>query len=156
MEYNQMKFSPTKHVLVKIFSEADSIPSYATRDASGMDIEAIEDKSIEPGKTVVLKTGLYVEIPPGYEIQVRPRSGISLKTPLRIANSPGTIDADYRGEIGVIMTNTGTDSITINKGDRIAQLVLCEVPKIQWVVAQSKDDLLGTSRGTGGFGSTGG
>ena len=107
---------------------------------------------IEPGETKLLQTGLKFEIPHGFELQIRPRSGLSLKTKLRVANAPGTIDSDYRGEVAVIMTNTGKETVTINHGDRIAQAVLSPVYQMEFVEC---DDLLETERGNGGFGSTG-
>ena len=120
-----------------------------------MDVRSIESVTLRPGEVYPVSTGLYVEIPQGFEIQVRPRSGLSLKTPLRVSNAPGTIDADYRGEIKVLMWNTGDQEVRILEGDRIAQLVLCEVPRIVWLQHSTLEALQPTERGEGGFGSTG-
>jgi dUTP pyrophosphatase len=127
------------------------IPQYAHKTDAGADVYAVEDTIIKPHTTQIVKTGIKVTIPIGYEIQVRPRSGLSLKTNLRIANAPGTIDSDYRGEIGIIMENNGNLSTTIKKGDKIAQLVISPVPMIEWDEVEELDS---TERGEGGFGST--
>jgi dUTP pyrophosphatase len=143
-------------VMVKVFNSGDhELPKYESTGAAGMDVFAKEDVTILSGMTTLVPTGLFVEIPLGYEIQVRPRSGLSLKTGLRVANSPGTVDSDYRGEIKVIMTNTSNFPIEIKKGDRVAQLVLCEVPQITWVEVNTQEELSDTNRGGNGFGSTG-
>jgi len=138
-------------VQIKKLSEDAVIPQYAHKTDAGADVYAIEDVTLKPHETQLIKTGISVAIPVGYEIQVRPRSGLSLKTGLRVANAPGTIDSDYRGEVCVIMTNTANLSQTINKGDKIAQLVISVVPMIDWVEV---DELDSTERGEGGFGST--
>lgn len=138
-------------VEIKKLDESAIIPEYAHKTDAGADVFALEETLIKPHETVLVKTGIAVAIPIGYEIQVRPRSGLSLKSTLRIANAPGTIDSDYRGEICVIMTNTGNLSYTINKGDKIAQLVIAPVPMIDWVEVK---ELSTTERGEGGFGST--
>ena len=117
---------------------------------AGADISAVEDTTIEPNETKIVKTGIAVSMPRGYMIQVYPRSGLSAKTGLRIANSPGTIDASYNKEIGVIITNTAATPYTIEKGTRIAQLVIMPVPMIKWKVVEELED-----SGRGGFGSTG-
>lgn len=158
-------------VFIEKCREGATLPSYARAGDAGMDICAAEDIVIRPGETVIIPTGLKLAIPEGYEIQVRPRSGVSFKTPLRLSNSPGTIDSGYRDELGIIMTNTsekssaeelllGLDSTgnrmstyKICKGERIAQIVLQEVPRIKLVEVASVKDI-GTDRG-GGFGSTG-
>lgn len=167
-------------VSIELCREGAILPGYARTGDSGMDIYAAEDVFIEPGQTVIIPTGLKLAIPEGYEIQVRPRSGISLKTPLRIANSPGTIDSGYRDELGVIANNSkyinlkDTNKETtkamnevytleskgnkagiykIKKGDRIAQIVLQKVPRIKFRVVDSVKNI-GEDRG-GGFGSTG-
>lgn len=130
------------------------IPEYSRPGDAGMDVFAVCNVIIPPQETVLVKTGLKVAITEGYEIQIRPRSGLSLKTPLRIPNSPGTIDAGYRDEIGVIISNTSlTESYEIKKGDRIAQMVIQRVPMIQWVTTESVS-ARGQDRG-GGFGSSG-
>lgn len=155
-------------ILVEVCRENISLPEYANFGDAGMDIRAAVDFDILPGETVVIPTGLKVAIPVGYEIQVRPRSGVSLKTPLRVVNSPGTIDSGYRDEMGVIIHNSSKEgnevySISekgnkqgiyrIKKGDRIAQLVLNEVPVIKWKQVEDVS-VEGTNRG-GGFGSSG-
>ncbi|MBR3918700.1 MAG: dUTP diphosphatase [Clostridia bacterium] len=141
-------------VFVELCREDVQIPQYAREGDAGMDIRAAETVVIAPKKTVLIPTGLKVAIPDGYEIQVRPRSGLSLKTPLRVANSPGTIDAGYRDEVCIIMQNTSDDSeFTIEKGDRVAQFVLQRVPRICFTPVESVKDI-GENRG-GGFGSTG-
>ncbi len=120
---------------------------------SGADIRSNQHATIQPGGYELIKTGLFVEIPYGYEIQIRPRSGLALKHGITVLNSPGTIDSDYRGEIGVILINHGKESFDINVGDRIAQMVLSKVEHIQWHALGSLDS--GTKRGEKGFGSTG-
>ena len=147
-------------ILFKRLSQDAIIPAYATPGASGMDVASPVDCLIDAGKTVLIKLGLAVAVPDGWELQVRPRSGLSLKTKLRLPNAPGTIDSDYRGEVGVIIENTDVDpnfvfmppAFRINRGDRIAQLVLCPVARAEMVEV---DELPDTQRGTGGFGSTG-
>lgn len=144
---------------VQVYCESrHGLPVYAHMFDSGMDVCAnlpVEGSSIivPADGTVIVPTGLFVAVPPGYEFQVRPRSGMSYKTGLRIANSIGTIDAPYRGEIGVIIWNTGPD-FRIDDGKEIAQLVLAPVYVCKWVSVTSKDQLPETSRGTGGYGST--
>lgn len=149
----------------KLHSDA-VIPQYQTAGASGFDLHALEDITINPGETKLVKTGLAVAVENGYELQVRPRSGLSLKTPLRVANSPGTVDADYRGEVCVIITNTleplmkgyepeDDDRQTfalIKKGDRVAQGVICPVLQVEF---EEVKDLNETDRGSNGYGSTG-
>lgn len=148
-------------VIVDIYSESrHGLPEYARMFDSGMDVRANLSnpdsiRTILPGCTDLIPTGLFVAIPPGYEFQVRPRSGLSLKTKLRVANAPGTIDSPYRGEICIIMENIGTDTLTLADGDRAAQLVLSPVLKCVWNQVVHKSDLSTTDRGEGGFGSTG-
>lgn len=130
------------------------IPTRGSDKASGLDLYALEDIKIYAGDTVLAKTGIAFGIPDGYEIQVRPRSGLSLKTPLRVANTPGTVDADYTGECCVLIWHAGTNGpYHIKKGDRIAQAVLCPVILPELVEV---DSLEITERGASGFGSTGG
>ncbi len=130
------------------------LPRYETLGASGMDVRAQLSVSVSilPGDRVVIPTGLKVEIPEGYEIQVRPRSGWAIRDGLTVINSPGTIDADYRGEIQIGLVNLGEKELVINDQDRIAQLVLCPVFQVRWEVASA---LSTTVRDAGGFGSTG-
>lgn len=145
--------NPRETIKVKIqkINENAVLPTYAHDTDAGADIYAIEDVVLKPHSTNIVKTGLKVAIPAGYEIQIRPRSGLSLKTTLRIANAPGTIDSEYRGEVGVIIENTGNLSVTISKGDKIAQMLIAPTPMIEW---EEVDELDETSRGEGGYGST--
>ena len=129
------------------------LPAYATDGAAGMDVVAAEAVTLKPGQRHAVATGLAIAIPDGYEIQVRPRSGLALKHGISVPNTPGTIDSDYRGELKVIMINHGTDEFPIARGDRIAQLVLAPVTQAEWDEVEELDD---TARGSGGFGSTGG
>jgi len=129
------------------------LPAYATDGAAGMDVLAAEDVTLAPGGRHAVATGLAVAIPHGFEIQVRPRSGLALKHGISVPNTPGTIDSDYRGELKVIVINHGTDTFTIHRGDRIAQLVLAPVIRASWLPVDELDE---TVRGEGGFGSTGG
>ena len=128
-----------------------ALPAYATEGAAGMDVVAAEDVSIAPGARHAVATGLSVAIPEGYEIQVRPRSGLALKHGITVPNTPGTIDSDYRGELKVILINHGPETFPIARGDRVAQLVLAPVTQAQWEEVEALDD---TARGAGGFGST--
>jgi dUTP pyrophosphatase len=143
-------------ITVRVFRDVKGkkveLPRYMSRHAAGMDVRAAESAEIPPGRTVLVKTGLYVEVPPGYELQVRPRSGLALKHRLLVPNAPGTIDADYRGEVGVILMNGGEEPFSVAEGDRVAQLVLCRVYEAQW---EECDELNETGRGGGGFGHTG-
>lgn len=129
------------------------LPAYATDGAAGMDVVAAEDVTIAPGARHPVATGLSVAIPQGYEIQVRPRSGLAFKHGITVPNTPGTIDSDYRGELKVLLINHGTEDFAIARGDRVAQLVVAPVTQGLW---QEVDELDATQRGTGGFGSTGG
>lgn len=128
------------------------IPQYKTSGSAGFDLYTIEDVEIQPGETKQIRTGLIFEIPEGYEIQIRPRSGMSLKTPLRISNAPGTIDSDYRGEVMIIAENTSIVPFSVEKGTRIAQGVLQKVPQAEFIEVEKVSE---TERGEGGFGSTG-
>lgn len=148
------------NVLIKKLSHFDEsfpLPSYETKGAAGADVRAsLEDKDqlvIKPGQRVLVPTGLSMEIPLGYEVQVRPRSGLSFKTGLMVLNSPGTVDSDYRGEVKIILGNLGDKDEVINHGDRVAQLVLAPVVQAAYVL--TTQELSETDRGTGGFGSTG-
>ncbi|MGZ5792214.1 MAG: dUTP diphosphatase [Croceibacterium sp.] len=133
--------------------EGLDLPRYATAGAAGMDVLSAEDVTLAPGARHAVATGLAVAIPPGYEIQVRPRSGLALKHGIGVPNTPGTIDSDYRGELKVILINHGGEPFAIHRGDRIAQLVLAPVTQAEWNEVAELDD---TARGAGGFGSTGG
>jgi dUTP pyrophosphatase len=137
---------------IKKLNQDAQIPKYATPGSAGFDLAAIQQIEIAPGETELVKTGLAVAVPHGFELQVRPRSGTSLKTGLRVANAPGTVDSDYRGEVCVIMTNIGNTTQIINAGDRIAQGVICPVYQIEFEETDTLDD---TQRGSNGFGSTG-
>ncbi|QSB44620.1 dUTP diphosphatase [Tsuneonella flava] len=134
-------------------SEGLPLPAYATQGAAGMDVLAAEDVTIDPGARHAVATGLAMAIPAGYEIQVRPRSGLALKHGITVPNTPGTIDSDYRGELKVILINHGAEPFAIARGDRVAQLVLAPVTQARWCEVDELDE---TDRGAGGFGSTGG
>ena len=128
------------------------MPAYATSHAAGMDVVSAEDVTIEPGGRHAVATGFAMAIPEGYEVQVRPRSGLALKHGISLPNTPGTIDADYRGELKVILINLGNDPFVIARGDRIAQLVAAPVQMARFIQVEELDE---TVRGSGGFGSTG-
>lgn len=127
-------------------------PVYGSEGAACFDIASNENVNIDPGQTLVVNTGLKMEVPKGYEVVIRPRSGMSAKSGIRVANSPGTIDSDYRGWVGVILHNTGEEKVIIRKGDRIAQAKLQKAEQVQFIYGRI--DTL-TERGAGGFGSTG-
>ncbi|MCB1556290.1 MAG: dUTP diphosphatase [Alphaproteobacteria bacterium] len=131
-----------------------NLPTYATAQSAGMDLTAALEEAIElaPGERALIPTGLSIALPAGYEAQVRPRSGLALKHGVTVLNSPGTIDADYRGEIGVILINHGQEDFTIERGMRIAQMVIARHETVHWTVVQELNE---TARGQGGFGSTG-
>jgi len=141
-------------ILIKRLSKEVSLPKYETSGSSGMDLAANIDASIElgSGKSVIVPTGLAVALPRGFEIQIRPRSGLAAKKNISVLNTPGTIDSDYRGEIKVILINLGDQKFTIEKGLRIAQMVVCPVVKAQ---LEEVNELNDTARGEDGFGSTG-
>jgi dUTP pyrophosphatase len=130
------------------------LPEYATADAAGMDLVAavMNAVTLAPGERGLIPTGLAIALPPGYEAQVRPRSGLALKHGVTLLNSPGTIDADYRGEVGVILVNLGQAPFTVERGLRIAQMVVAPVTRVTWHETEALPD---TARGIGGFGSTG-
>jgi len=129
------------------------LPSYATEGAAGMDVVSAEDLDLMPGQRHAVATGLRLAIPAGFEIQVRPRSGLALRHGITVPNTPGTIDSDYRGELKVILINHGTEPFPIRRGERIAQLVPAAVTHASW---EEVPELCETERGSGGFGSTGG
>ena len=140
---------------VKIINKSNNpTPSYETSLSAGMDLRAyIEGQiTLNPGERKLIKTGLHIELPEGYEAQVRPRSGLAFKKGITVLNSPGTIDADYRGDIGVILINHSNEEFAVNSGDRIAQLVISKFEKVDW---ETSDVINSTSRGDSGFGSTG-
>lgn len=132
--------------------EGAHLPTYATEGSAGMDLRVIESVTLLPGERKLARTGVRVAIPLGYEGQVRPRSGLALKKGISMVNTPGTIDSDYRGEVGIILINLGQDVVQLNEGERVAQLVICPVVRASWQVMESLD---ATGRGGGGFGSTG-
>lgn len=161
---------------VKAYNEsANKLPEYATKGSAGVDLRAsfsngnLKDKflffsdfdevggwlNIFPGGRALVPTDLFTAIPEGYEIQIRPRSGLALKHGISVLNTPGTIDSDYRGNIGVIVVNLGDEPFTIEEGDRICQAVLTKVEQIEWEEVASKEELEETDRGDGGFNSTG-
>lgn len=140
---------------VKIINRSKhALPAYETSASAGMDVRANLDESIElkPLERALVKTGLFMELPVGYECQVRPRSGLALKKGITVLNSPGTVDADYRGEVGVILINLSNETFVVEDGERIAQLVFAEVAQAEWTQVE---ELSETDRGAGGFGSTG-
>ncbi|MCF1190287.1 dUTP diphosphatase [Mangrovimonas sp. AS39] len=140
---------------IKIINKSNhDLPSYETLASAGMDLRAFTNEliTLKPLERTIVKTGLFMELPVGFEAQVRPRSGLAAKKGITVLNAPGTIDADYRGEIGVILVNLSNEDFTIENGERIAQLVIAKHERAEW---EEVDDLSETSRGAGGFGSTG-
>lgn len=140
---------------VKVINRSHhDLPRYETALSAGMDVRANLDEPIvlKPLARALIPTGLFVELPAGYEMQVRPRSGLAAKYGLTVLNAPGTIDADYRGEVKVILANLSSEEFTINDGERIAQLVVAQHAQVEW---EATEELSDTSRGAGGFGSTG-
>ena len=141
-------------ILIKRLSKNIYLHKYETSGSSGMDLSANIEKEIEikPGKSSIIPTGLAVSIPKNFEIQIRPRSGLAAKNQISVLNTPGTIDADYRGELKVILINLGSKSFKVEKGLRIAQMILCPIVKAKLIEVETLEE---TIRGTGGFGSTG-
>jgi len=141
-------------IQIKKLSNSVSTPKYETPGSSGMDIAAYIKESIiiEPGEKALVSSGFSIAVPKGYEIQIRPRSGLAVKKNITVLNTPGTVDADYRGEIKVILINLGKEKFVIENGDRIAQMVICPVVQANW---DEVTELSDTERGSGGFGSTG-
>ena len=140
---------------VKIINKSDHpLPNYETLESAGMDLRSNikTDITLKPNQRAIVPTGIFIALPKGYEAQVRSRSGLAAKYGVTVLNSPGTIDADYRGEIGVILVNLSNETVCIENGDRIAQLVFAKIETIDWVEVNNTDV---TDRGTGGFGSTG-
>ena len=148
-----MNQSPIK-ILVQRLPHAEGLPlpTYATSGAAGMDLLAAKAMTVPPGGRALVPTGLCIALPEGFEMQVRPRSGLALKHGITLPNAPGTVDEDYRGEVAVILLNTGTEPFVIARGDRIAQAVFAPVTRADW---EEVVVLPETQRGTGGFGSTG-
>lgn len=143
------------NLLVKVVNNSGyNLPEYKTLQSAGLDLKAVleEPLNLKPLERVLVKTGLYIELPTGYEAQIRPRSGLAYKQGITVLNTPGTIDADYRGEIGVILVNLSNEQVTIEPSERIAQMVIAKHETISWVLTDSLDS---TERGAGGFGSTG-
>ena len=155
MPSNLPKPSPDIPVRVQRLPHGEglALPAYATAGAAGMDVLSAEDVTLAPGARHAVATGLAVAIPAGFEIQVRPRSGLALKHGITVPNTPGTINSDYRGELKVILINLGNDPFEVRRGDRVAQLVLAPVTRATWLAVDELDE---TARGAGGFGSTGG
>ncbi|GGH38061.1 deoxyuridine 5'-triphosphate nucleotidohydrolase [Mangrovimonas yunxiaonensis] len=140
---------------IKIINKSNhDLPHYETLASAGMDLRAnlSEPRTLKPLERTIVGTGLFIELPVGYEAQVRPRSGLAAKKGITVLNAPGTIDADYRGEIGVILVNLSNEEFTINNGERIAQMVIAKHERAEW---QQVTELTETDRGEGGFGSTG-
>jgi dUTP pyrophosphatase len=149
-----MRFNPPVDVAVLRLPHGVGLPlpAYASDGAAGMDVVAAEDVTLAPGGRHAVATGFSLAIPPGYEVQVRPRSGLALKHGISLPNTPGTIDSDYRGELKIIMINLGAEPFAIARGDRVAQLVVAPVQPARFIEVDTLDE---TSRGAGGFGSTG-
>ena len=129
-----------------------TLPSYKTEGSAGLDLSCSEDFEIKPMERKLVSTGISVAVPEGYEAQIRPRSGLAIKHGISMVNTPGTIDSDYRGEVKIIMINYGKDAVCFSKGERVAQMVICPVARVELQVVESLDE---TDRGQGGFGSTG-
>lgn len=145
----------TENIKIKIINKSEhALPSYETVASAGMDLRAAIDAPIvlQPLERAIVKTGLFIEFPVGYEAQIRPRSGLAAKKGITVANAPGTIDADYRGEIGVILINLSNETFTVENGERIAQMIIAKHERALW---EEVSELSETSRGAGGFGSTG-
>ncbi|MEA3369437.1 MAG: dUTP diphosphatase [Candidatus Ratteibacteria bacterium] len=147
-----------KKVIIKVRQDETcrdiSLPRYMSDSASGLDLKAAvkEEAVLGPGKRMLVPTGLFIEVPPGYEAEIRPRSGLAIKHGLSIVNAPGTIDADYRGEVGIILINLGDEPFIIRRGERIAQMIIKEVVRAELL---EEDRLSETGRNSGGFGHTG-
>ena len=144
-----------RYVKVKVVNKSHNyLPAYSTKDSAGMDLRASLDEPLElkPMQRALIPTGIYIELPEGYECKIRPRSGLALKHGVTVLNTPGTIDADYRGEIGVILINLSDTPFVVNDGERICQMVVTRYDKVDWVRVEALDDSV---RGAGGFGHTG-
>ena len=149
-----MRDAPVIRIRRLPHAEGLGLPSYASAGAAGADLRAAvgDELRLAPGERAAVPTGLILEIPPGWEGQVRPRSGLALRHGLTVVNAPGTIDSDYRGELKILMVNLGEAEVSIRRGDRVAQLVVAPAPQVDFSVAE---DVGATDRGAGGFGSTG-
>lgn len=149
-----MKQETTVTLIQMPHAEGLNLPSYATAQAAGVDLEAAIDTPIilKPGERALVPTGLCIALPDGFEAQIRPRSGLAAKNGVTVLNSPGTIDADYRGEIKIILVNLGQETFTIERGMRVAQMIVAPYTQVSWQKVESLDE---TARGAGGFGSTG-
>lgn len=144
-----------ENVTIKIINKSNHpTPAYETNASAGMDLRAVLKEAVvlKPLERHIVKTGLFIALPPGFEAQIRPRSGLAAKFGISVLNAPGTIDADYRGEIGVILVNLSNENFTINDGDRIAQMIIARYAHTKWDEVNVLDE---TERGSGGFGSTG-
>lgn len=141
-----------ENLKVKVINKSENkLPKYETSGSAGMDVRSNEDYTLKPNRRTIIQTGLFFEIPEGFEMQVRPRSGMAAKYGITVLNAPGTIDSDYRGELGIILYNSGQSEFEIKKGDRIAQLVLAPVTRFEFELAEN----LSASERQGGFGHTG-
>lgn len=144
-----------ERIRVRIINKSGNpLPDYETPQAAGMDVRAFlkEPVTLQPMERALIPTGLYIELPAGYECQIRPRSGLALKKGISLVNTPGTVDADYRGEIGVIVINLSSEPFVVNNGERICQMVIKQYTRVEWEQAESLEE---TSRGDGAFGHTG-
>lgn len=144
-----------ERIRVRIINKSGNpLPDYETPQAAGMDVRAFlkEPVTLQPMERALIPTGLYIELPAGYECQIRPRSGLALKKGISLVNTPGTVDADYRGEIGVIVINLSSEPFVVNDGERICQMVIKQYTQVEWEQAESLEE---TSRGDGAFGHTG-
>lgn len=152
--FQDTAYSKSQTVRIKREANGDDLelPSYQTSGAAGMDVCAAEDATLQVGETKLVATGFSIALPDGFEAQLRPRSGLALKFGITLLNAPATIDADYRGEVKVILTNLGEATFEIRRGDRIAQMVIARFEKISWQEVETLDE---TTRGAGGFGHTG-
>ena len=148
----EIKMSFKRETVEVVNESTNPLPQYQTEGSSGVDLMADTEAVIKPGEMVMISSGLRTRVPQGFEIQVRSRSGLAYKKQIFVLNSPGTIDSDYRGIIGVLLYNAGMEDFKVEKGDRIAQAVLCPVYQADWKLVESLED---TNRGSGGFGSTG-
>lgn len=148
-----MNQSTTRVLITRLpDGEGLELPDYQSEGAAGMDVRAAEERMLQPGETALIPTGFAIAVPVGFEAQLRPRSGLALKNGMTLLNSPGTIDSDYRGPVGVILTNLGHEPFYVHRGDRIAQMVIAKVERAEWEIVESLEE---TQRGECGFGSSG-